>query len=168
MNWTFRLFYSQMVDMGHQDDGCTWTGDYFRATIIEKNVFLFLKNKENVIEPSEVTFLHDRAPCYKASATQELLKASNVDFFSTSEYPGNSPDLNATENFGAIIKDRVDILMEQEDVADKFKKETLLKNLKKTLRSLRNARDIFRSLLASYPERISAVAIANGGHTRFK
>ena len=31
-----------------------------------------------------------------------------MDFFGNNEWPGSSPDLNACENLGAIVKDRVE------------------------------------------------------------
>ena len=60
---------------------------------------------ENVLDPAEVTFLHDKAPCFKSLATQQLLRENNVDFFDNSQWPRNSPDLNPCENLGAIIND---------------------------------------------------------------
>ena len=50
---------------------------------------------------------HDRAPCMKALTTQAVLRNNQVDFFGNDEWPGSSTDLNACENLGAILKDRV-------------------------------------------------------------
>ena len=58
-----------------------------------------------------VVFLHDKVPCMSALATQALLKESNIDFFANTQWPGNSPDLNPTENLGAIIKDRPEAIL---------------------------------------------------------
>ena len=35
----------------------------------------------------------NKASCFKASQKQELLQKSGIDFFSLSEFPGNSSDL---------------------------------------------------------------------------
>ena len=83
-------------------------GDYFIGTILIDNVMLFLKNPENVMCPYQTTFLDDRAPGMRALATQHLLRANNIDFFGNSEWPGSSPDLNACENLGVILKDSED------------------------------------------------------------
>ncbi|CAF3578300.1 unnamed protein product [Rotaria sp. Silwood1] len=48
-----------------KDKGESWTGQYFRDIILTQNVFPFLKNEENVIDPDEVIFVHDKAPCMK-------------------------------------------------------------------------------------------------------
>ena len=91
-----------------KENGQSWDGDYFRGTILIDNVMLFLKNPENVMCPYQTTFLHDRAPRMSALATQHLLRANNIEFVGKSEWPGYSLDLNACENLGAILKDRVE------------------------------------------------------------
>ena len=40
-------------------------------------------------------------------ATQNLMKVNKVDF-SREEWPGASPNFNACEHFGAVLKDRVE------------------------------------------------------------
>ncbi|CAG0906282.1 unnamed protein product [Cyprideis torosa] len=82
-----------------KEAGTSWTGEYFR-TVLTEHVIPFLKNPNNVISVEEVTFLHDKAPCFKALATQQLMRESGIDFFSNSEWPGASPDLNPTEHLG--------------------------------------------------------------------
>ena len=64
-----------------------------------------MKYKENVLDPAEAIYLHDKAPCFKALTTQQLLRENNVDFFDNSQCPGNSLYLNPSENLDAIIKD---------------------------------------------------------------
>lgn len=44
--------------------------------------------------------------CKSVLATR--LKENRVDFFRNSEWPGTSPDLNASDNFETILKDRVE------------------------------------------------------------
>ena len=51
----------------------------------------------------------------KANATQHLLEDEDVNFWGNSIWPGNSPDMNPAENVGAIIKDKVEELMANED-----------------------------------------------------
>ena len=68
-----------------------------------------------MLDVQEVCFLHDKVPCSKALATQELLRESGIDFFNNSEWPGLSPDLNLAEDLGAIIKDRVEDRMLNEE-----------------------------------------------------
>ncbi|CAF4752097.1 unnamed protein product, partial [Rotaria sp. Silwood2] len=45
-----------------KDKGESWTGQYFCDIILTQNVFPFLKNEDNVIDPDEVIFVHDKAP----------------------------------------------------------------------------------------------------------
>ena len=42
-------------------------------------------------------------------------------------WPSNSPDLNAAENIGAIIKDEVETLMLQEWIPGRYSAETATK-----------------------------------------
>ncbi|CAF4321257.1 unnamed protein product, partial [Rotaria sordida] len=53
--------YREMVI---KDKGEFWmTGQYCCDIILIENVFPFLKNEENVINPNEVIFVYDKAPC---------------------------------------------------------------------------------------------------------
>ena len=88
-----------------QQHGESWNGDYFRNTVLADLAIPFLRDPDNVLDVNEVTFLHDKAPCMKAIATQ-LLRVNSVDFFDNSLWPGSSPDLNVAENIGAIMKNR--------------------------------------------------------------
>ena len=82
---------------------CYRTGEYFHNTILTDNVLRFLWDEDNVLDVQEVCFLHDKASCFKALATQELLRQSSIDFFNNSEWPGSSPELNPAEDLRAII-----------------------------------------------------------------
>ena len=115
----------------------------------------------------EAVFLHDKAPCMRAKATQLLLKAQNVEFWGNDVWPGNSPDLNPAENIGSIIKDEVEGLMLQETGKGRYSVETLKKNLITVLESLENRTELFEDLLCSYPSRLAAVRRANGKHTDY-
>ena len=63
-----------------KDKGESWTGEYFRDIILTQNVIPFLDDEENVIDPDEATFAHDKAPCMRANKTQHLLQDNNVKF----------------------------------------------------------------------------------------
>ena len=64
-----------------KEKGESWNGDYFRNNVILDLVIPFLRDPRNVIDADEVTFLHDKAPCMKAIATQQLLRTNGIDFF---------------------------------------------------------------------------------------
>jgi hypothetical protein len=91
-----------------KDKGESWTDQYFRDIVLTENVFSFLKNKKNVIDPDEVIFVHDKAPCMRANQTQHLFQDNDVKCWGNDIWPGNSPDLNAAEHIGAIVKDEVE------------------------------------------------------------
>jgi hypothetical protein len=116
---------------------------------------------------SNVTFLHDKAPCFKALATQQLLRDENVCFFGNDERPGYSPDLNVAENMGAVIKARVEKLMLQEVGIGRYSQETLLKNLQTILNEMETNKTLFITFLKSYPACLNAVELAYGGHTEY-
>ena len=97
--------------------GQNWDGDYFREQILTKRIIPFLQDPQNDLDITQVTFLHNKAPCMKALQTQNLLKDNNIDFFGNEEWPGNSPDLNACENVGSILKDEVEKRMLSEPLA---------------------------------------------------
>ena len=119
-----------------------------------------ISDKRHVLDVGETTFLHDRAPCMSALATQNMLTANGIDFFGNSEWPGSSPDLNPCENLGAILKDRVEHRLENSG-------ETLEEALHNTLTDMEYDRDLFTSLLLSYPSRLTSVKESNGGQTKF-
>ena len=128
-------------------------------------MFPFLKNPENVISVKDVTFLHDKAPCFKALKTQDLLRQSKVDFFSSSEYPGASPDLNACEHLGSILKDRVEERLHLTPGTPSF--DLLEREVITVLTAMEYETSLFVRLLESYPSRLRAVVAANGGHTKY-
>lgn len=150
-----------------KDQGQKWDGAYFREKILLETVFPFLRNPENVLDPDEVCFLHDMAPCFRANETQKLMKDSGIDFFDRTEWPGNSPDLNAAEHLGAIMKDRVESKMIQEQGPNRYLKETLQQHLVDILSEMEFDTELFESLLRSYPSRLRAVRENNGYHTKF-
>ena len=111
----FVMFTAKKLLWVLKEDGQSWDGAYFREIILEKHVITFLCNPINVLDKNEVIFLHDKAPCTKANATQHLLEDEGVNFWGNSIWPGNSPDMNPAKKIGAIIKDKVEELMTSED-----------------------------------------------------
>ncbi|CAF1388175.1 unnamed protein product [Rotaria sp. Silwood1] len=150
-----------------KEHGQSWDGAYFRDTILRQQVIPFLRDSSNVLDTNEVIFLHDKAPCMKANATQHLLEDENVNFWGNSIWPGNSPDMNPAENIGAIIKDKVEQLMANEDRRSRYNYDTLKTNLENTLKDLENDTDLFIDLLCSMRKRFDALKAADGGHTKF-
>jgi hypothetical protein len=163
----FLMFSAKKLTWVLKERGESWDGTYFRETILKEHVIPFLSNPENVISVDDAIFLHDKAPCMKANATQQLLSENNITFWGNTVWPGNSPDFNAAENVGSIVKDEVEKLMLSERVPDKHSRETLKRNIETVLQSLENNSEIFESLLCSYPERRDAILKANGGNTDY-
>jgi hypothetical protein len=91
-----------------KDKGESWISQYFRDIILTQNVFPFLKTEDNVIDPDEVIFVHDKAPCMRANETQHLLQNNDVKFCGNDIWPGNSPDLIVAEHIESIIKGEVE------------------------------------------------------------
>lgn len=163
----FILFTAKRMMWVIKDKGQSWDGEYFRETILGENVIPFLNNSENVLVVGETTFVHDRAPCMKANKTQAYLKSNGIQFWGNDIWPGNSPDLNPTENLGEIVKDRVEKLMHMESGIGRYSWETLSKNLNTVLNELEFDTELFESLLCSMPVRLEQVRKAEGGHTDF-
>ena len=159
----FVIFTAKSLLWVIKEDGAKWNGEYFRS-ILSEQVIPFLKNPQNVISVPDVTFLHDKAPCFKALATQALLRDSGIDFFSNSEWPGSSPDLNPAEHIGAIIKDGVEEHLRQ---GGDQSQAALRRAIDAVLNGLRGNTGLFERLLCSYPARIKAVLEADGGPTDY-
>ena len=64
-----------------KEKGESWIGRYFCDVILMQHVFLFLKEEENVIDPDQVIFVRDKAPCRRAIMTQHLLKEDDITFW---------------------------------------------------------------------------------------
>ena len=65
--------------------GQSWDGDYLREKILTERVIPFVQDPQNVLDVTQVTFLHDKPPCMKVLQTQNLLKDNNIDFFGNEE-----------------------------------------------------------------------------------
>ena len=162
------LCFSAKEMMWHiKPNGQSWDGAFFREVILTENVIPFLRDPTKVLDPEQVTFLHDRAPCMKALATQQLLRDSGIDFFGNNEWPGNSPDLNPCEHLGAIMKSRVEDALVERFPLNNATFHDLHVVLAEVLETMRYDRETFEALLLSYPERLRQVRQAQGGHTNF-
>ena len=150
-----------------KDKGESWNGDYFRNDILVETVIPFLKNPRNVLNVKETTFLHDKAPCMKAIATQQLLRSNSIDFFDNSQWPGYSPDLNVCENLGAILKDRVEESLSNDPAKSRSSKDGLLEIIEEELHDMSDDTELLQTLLKSYPARLEAVKNAGGYHTKY-
>ncbi|CAF2180648.1 unnamed protein product [Rotaria magnacalcarata] len=62
-----------------------------------KRLLWIIKDKDNVIDPDEVIFVHDKAPCMRANKTQHLLQDNDVKFWGNDIWSRNLPDLNMAE-----------------------------------------------------------------------
>ena len=161
------LFTAKRLHWVIKDKGESWTGQYFRDIILTEHVFPFLKNEENVINPDEVIFVHDKAPCMRAYPTQNLLQDKNVKFWGNDIWPGNSLDLNVAEHIGTIIKDEVEKKMLSEPPHSRYLEETLKMHISDVLKNMETDTDLFETLLCSYLSRLRAVKKANGRHTDY-
>ncbi len=88
------MFTSQRLMWVIKEKGDSWTGEYFRQKVLMENVIPFLSNPENELVVRETVFIHDKAPCMKANATQQLLKTNGIQFWGNDIWVGNSPVLN--------------------------------------------------------------------------
>ena len=82
-------------------------------------------------------------------------------------FTGSSPDLNPAEDLGAIIKDRVEDRMLNEEGRGRYLHQNLLSNLQTVLHDLEHDSELFAELLLSFRHRLDAVVAAAGGHTGY-
>ena len=101
----------------------------------------------------------------KSLETQALLMEQEIDFFGNQEWPGNSPDLNACEHLGSVMKDRVESRMIELFPDKKFTRHDLMHRLVSMLDEMKSDTELFENLLRFDPERLRAVKEAAGGHT---
>ena len=81
-----------------KDDGASWDEAYYRQSIPTEKVTPFLTDSRNVLEPSEVVYLHDSVPCHKANATQALLKDCGIGFLIGRNAQATLPILTINSN----------------------------------------------------------------------
>ena len=149
-----------------KEKGESWNGDYFRNLLLD-HVIPFLQNPRNVIGVGHACFLHDKAPCMRATATQQLLMSNNIDFFDNSQWPGSSPDLNAAENIGAILKDKVEDELLEYQPGERCKATTLSEALDTVLKRMESDTELFERLLRSYPSRLAEIKKQRGRATKY-
>jgi hypothetical protein len=164
---SFVIFTAKRLHWVMKDKGESWTGQYFRDIILIENVSPFLKNRKNVIDLDEVIVVHDEAPCMRANQTRHLLQDNDIKFWGNDMWPGNSPDFNAAEHIGTIIKDEVEKRMLSETKHSRYLEETLKMHISDVLTNMETNTDLFETLLCSYPSRIRAVKNAKGRHTDY-
>ena len=129
-------------------------------------IFTFLRNPENALYVEKVTFLRDKAPCFKTLEVQELLQNKDTNFFSSSEFPCSFPVLNACENTDSILKDGVE---EGTANCDGIPSLTYLEQLvTEVLREMEFDSQLFCDLLKSYPLRMLAMKQAGGCYTKYQ
>lgn len=150
-----------------KDKGESWTGQYFRDTILVRHVFPFLKTEENVIDVEKVTSVHDNAPSMKANMTQQLIRDNGINFWGNTIWPRNSPDLNAAEHIRSILKDEVETRILSETGHDRHHEETLKNHIFDVLESMETNTGLFENMLCSCPSRLQAIKKANGQHTDY-
>ena len=79
-------------------------------------------------------------------------------------WPGNSPDLNPTENLVAIVKERVERRMITENSRNLPEMKIIFKSV---MAELNQDTTLLHTLLTSMAKRVEAVVANGGGPTRF-
>ena len=149
-----------------KDKGQSWNGEYFRS-ILTEFVIPFMQNPDCVVSVEDAVFLHDKARCMSALQTQDLLQTNGIDFFGNNEWPANSPDLNPTENLGAILKDRVESKMLSEPNENRLNVDIWKKHINDVLEDLRTDKELLTHLLTSLRSRLDKIASAGGGRIQY-
>jgi len=118
-----------------------------------------------VVSPDAYLFMHDNAPCHKATKVTNYLKRRRVRVM---KWPAQSPDLNSIENLWISFKDafheelikqgikpsrRPDVMTRCEEILKKVWREQGMVLIKKLIQSMRR--------------RCELVIAAGGGHTKY-
>jgi transposase len=109
-------------------------------------------------EPKKFVFQQDGAPPHRAKFTQRWLKKNHQSFVASSDWPGNSPDLNPIENLWGHMA---------QQVADRKPRD--LNQMKKIIKEewARVNKKFLENLVASMPRRIQALVEQKGGITKY-
>ena len=75
--------------------------------------------------------------------------------------------MNPAENVGAIMKDKVEELMANEDRCDRYNYDALKIKLENTLQDLEDDTDLFSDLLCSMRKGFDALKATDGNHKKF-
>ena len=101
--------------------------------------------------------MHDGAPCHRSAMVSRYLEGHGLEVL---PWPGNSPDMNPIEGLWKDLKDKIS----REGVTNK-------RELTERLISVWHRDDSLRQLARQYimgmPNRIRAVILAKGGHTKY-
>ena len=106
-------------------------------------------------------------PRWKANVIQDMLVDSGFDFFTKSEWPSHSPDLNPAENIGNILKDCVDSLMSKAEDENWMNLGILSSHVHNVLKDLESETELFENLLLSMERCLEAVKQARESHTEY-
>ena len=108
-----------------KENGQSWTVEHFQYEILLVNVISCLRIADNVLDIGNVALLHDNAPCFRALRTQQLLRDHQVALFDSTQWPSNSLNLNACENIGSIMKNKVELIMHNQRCPNRYSIESL-------------------------------------------
>lgn len=113
-----------------------------------------------MIDPDEIIFVHDKAPCIRTYPTQHLLQNKDI-------WTRFSSEFNVAEHIGAITKDEVKKKMMSDPRHSHYHEETLKMHISSVLKNLGIDSNLFETLPCSYPSRLRTVKEANGRHTNY-
>lgn len=146
--------------------GESWTGDYFRNTVIKKTLVPFLRDPANCAGHVTATcVLHDNAPGWKAYATQALLDEEKIDHFPSrgdGRYAPYSPFFNPCEMLGSYIQTETEKLLVAGPASDRFKVAALEVALMTVLRANEYNQSLFTRLLTTLPRTMRMVRMSEG------
>ena len=112
-----------------------------------------------MLSVKEITFLHFKE-LFQSSSNTGAASKQWCDFFSSSEYPGTSPNLNVCENIGRILEDCV------EERTANYDGIPSLNDLRQIMIEVLGEMEVvFCYCLKSYPSRMQVMVKAGGGHT---
>ncbi|GFV80652.1 transposable element Tcb2 transposase [Trichonephila clavipes] len=102
-------------------------------------------------------FMQDGAPCHTARSIKAFLAEQNIPLL---DWPGNSPDMNTTENVWELMKREV-----AKDVITN--KTLLLERIIHVWNHHPQMQETVQSCIVSMPRRIKALIAAKGGPTKY-